>query len=483
MAKKKLNILFIEDDEADAFLNMLELDKKMLDYNYKIIYDLDSFEKALKESDWDIILSDFSLPEFNAFELLNILRKSNKEIPFIVISGVIGEELAAKLMREGAHDFIKKDNLSRLVPAIERELQEFEINKENKKNQKMLEAVLSTNVSAIIVLNNNGEFIYANDKAEEILCLKKGEMFSGTFNSPDWKITDLNGNLIPDYDNPFMKVFKTGEPIMNLDFSLYLNNVRKFLSINASPLKDEKGSITSVVFSIDDITDRKLSEEKIKNSLEEKDLLIKEIHHRVKNNLQIISSKLHLQILRSKESNLSSILKEEQNCIKAMALIYQKIYFISNIIIIDFGNYSISLIKNLFSTFKVNNDKIKIIADISKDTYCSIDHAIPCGLILNELISNSIKYAFPEGNGEISVTISKQEKNCLLSVGDNGKGLPHWFDIKNVSSLGLQLVNELVLQLDGNLEIVNNNGVLFKIIFPSDERIPSLTDNLNYTHQ
>lgn len=215
-----------------------------------------------------------------------------------------------------------------------------------------------------------------------------------------------------------------------------------------------------------DITERKLAEEKISKSLKEKELLLKEIHHRVKNNLQVVSSLLKLQSGYVKDDKSLELLLDSQNRVRSMALVHQKLYQSKDFSEIDFNEYVVQLTEHLRKVFKTNKDSVVI--NVHKGHFnISIDLAIPCGLILNELISNSLKYAFPGGRkGIIDIELKKLAHGKLeLRIKDNGIGFPENIDYKKTHSLGLQLVNTLVGQIDGTINLNNDNGTEFIIKF------------------
>jgi len=214
----------------------------------------------------------------------------------------------------------------------------------------------------------------------------------------------------------------------------------------------------------EDITERKRAEEQIKASLKEKEVLLKEIHHRVKNNLQIISSLLSLQSPYLKDGQASEMFRESQNRVKSMALIHERLYQSKYLGEIDFAEYVRKLTVDLFHSYGVDSSAIQLVLNVS-DILLDIDTAIPCGLIINELVSNSLKHAFPAGEkGEVCVDFSSDnDNNFKLVVSDNGVGLPEDLDFRNTESLGLQLVNALINQLDGAIELDKSGGTAFKI--------------------
>jgi|GEM_PF-2068735 len=235
-------------------------------------------------------------------------------------------------------------------------------------------------------------------------------------------------------------------------------------------VNDSQGNVDKVVILTDDITDRKASEDKILTALKEKEVLLREVHHRVKNNLQVISSLLSLQSGYISDEKSLSLFKECQTRVRSMALIHERLYQSKSLSNLNFLAYVRNLVEDLFHSYGIDRDKISCRMDIDESPM-KIDTAIPCGLIVNELVSNSLKYGFPSYHligrqGQIEITLSrKDDGSVVLGVSDNGVGLPQGFDIEKVASLGLQLVTTLVQQLDGRLEIKGGNGAYFGITF------------------
>jgi len=216
-----------------------------------------------------------------------------------------------------------------------------------------------------------------------------------------------------------------------------------------------------------ELAERRRAEAQLKESLKEKEVLLKEIHHRVKNNLQIISSLLDLQSDYVQDPKALELFKESQNRVKSMALIHEKLYQSKNLAQTDFAEYIRDLTAHLFESYRVSSDTISLRMRL-KSAPIGIDTAIPCGLIINELISNSLRHAFPKGRrGEIRIDLHPdREDTFILVIRDNGVGFPEDLDFRNTESLGLQLVTSLIKQLNGTIELDKNAGTTFKITFP-----------------
>lgn len=260
---------------------------------------------------------------------------------------------------------------------------------------------------------------------------------------------------------PIGKLVKGSEGVANGDLSQRIDIGRS----------DEIGKLASsfnaMVRSLKERNDEIMDHhQKIDASLKEKELLLREIHHRVKNNMQLISSMLRLQSKYISDKKDIEIFEDCRARIKSMALIHEKLYKSKDLSHIDFKLYIRDLAKELYRSYVVDKSIIELNIDV-ENVFLGIDTAIPCGLIINELISNSLKHAFPEGiKGEISITFRLVDNYDLeLIVSDNGIGLPKDLNLQNTGSLGLELVNTLANQVDGELEVNRTGGTRFKIKF------------------
>jgi two-component sensor histidine kinase len=336
---RSLAVLMIEDSERDALLLLHHLEISEYRIVSERIETAEELTNSLRRTTWDVVLSDFSLPGFDAAEALSILMTSGLDTPFIIVSGAIGEETAVALMKAGAHDYIMKSNLARLLPAIEREIAEALVRKE-----------------------------------------------------------------------------------------------------------------------------RIVAEEKIRLSLREKEIMLKEIHHRVKNNLQIICSLLHLQQEKIPGAEMQQLFLETQQRVRSMALVHDKLYNSPSLARIDFGDYVRSMSNELLRSYV--KPGIVISTDIINISF-GVDTAIPCGLIVNELLSNALKHGFPDsraGNIQVSVKYEKPE-DYVLTVSDDGIGFPPEFNVQNTDTLGTQIVCSLVSQLNGTCQMENRGGAMTIIQF------------------
>jgi len=239
-----------------------------------------------------------------------------------------------------------------------------------------------------------------------------------------------------------------------------------FIRESSRVIRDQEGKPLYYEGTIEDITERKKDEELIKASLREKEVLLREIHHRVKNNLQIITSLLRLQSSRVEEDAIQEMFKTAQSRIRTMALIHEKLYQSQDLSKIDLSQYIRNLSIHLLNIYRTDPEKVSLNIEIG-DVFLDINTAIPCGLIINELVSNSLKYAFPanrSGSIQVKLDVDKKGKHILM-VADDGVGLPEGLQVESTDTLGLQLVYDLTKQIQGRLTVEMKKGTLFRIVF------------------
>jgi PAS domain S-box-containing protein len=245
----------------------------------------------------------------------------------------------------------------------------------------------------------------------------------------------------------------------------------RHLETRAEPITNSDGQVVKLVGAVLDITEKKHAEAQLKASLREKEVLLQEVHHRVKNNLQIVDSLLYMQARRAKDPQAIAALQDSQSRIASIALVHKKLYGSDNFANINFAQYIQDLTAYLFESYDTQSRGVTLITHLDKISL-NIKTAIPCGLVINELISNALKYAFPAGRqGKIQIDFYQSEDQMLtLIVRDDGVGLPASFDLQPPQSLGMMLVQELVEQINGTLTLSKQQGTEFIIKFPQENQ-------------
>lgn len=390
-----------------------------------------------------IILCIFSELSFtlylSAFDTYNMLGHIYKIIAFIMI--YIGIFIVTIL--QPYHDLE--------LEIVERKKAEDEI--------RMFMNVVESSNDAIITKSLDGTVTSWNKGAEEMYGYSAKEIIGkniSILSPPKLK------NEIPD----LIDKIEHGKKIQRYE-TLRLKKDGKLInaSITLSPVFDISGKMVKISIIARDVTDTKMAENKIKRALKEKEVLLREIHHRVNNNMQIILSLLNLQTQYVKTDEALKILQETQNRVKAMATIHENLYQSHDLTTINFAEYIQSLVKGIFFSYHIKEGQIEPIIEIG-DVMLNIETAVPCGLIISELVSNSLKHAFsPEQKGIIRISLHSQNNTFTLTISDNGIGFPDDLDFKNTNSLGLQLVNNLINQIDGNIQLNKTHGTEFIITF------------------
>jgi PAS domain S-box-containing protein len=332
-------------------------------------------------------------------------------------------------------------------------------------NEEKFRSVTDSAVDGIITTDTDGKIVLFNTSLKNIFGYENDEIKDKqvTMLMPDKYKTNFMDNL--ERFNSTGNHERAGKTFETIGLKKDGTEFPFEISIANWGSKDHKFT-TSI---IRDVTERKNIEKQLQKSLNEKEMLLKEIHHRVKNNLMIISSLLNLQSRYIKDEESKNIFKESQNRTRSMALIHERLYQSTDLKRIDFGDYIRTLANELFHTYVMDTSLIKLNVDVD-DVMLDINTSIPLGLIVNELVTNSLKHAFPPGtSGEINIKFHTTDDKYQLEVKDNGIGFPKDVDYKNTESLGLRLVTSLTEQIDGEIGFSNSLGTSFKIIFTEEK--------------
>lgn len=254
--------------------------------------------------------------------------------------------------------------------------------------------------------------------------------------------------------------------INNSNYAELTLYAKEEINFQEEVIKILKEVTRDLAYGISSIQTIKKTESQLKSSLKEKEIMLMEIHHRVKNNMQVVYSLLDLQSKKVSDKKTKSILEESRNRIMTMALIHENLYQSENLASVSFKKYLEEVMESVAETY--NRPEVDLIIDMDP-VELDIHVGIPCGLIANELVSNSFKYAFPDNKkGEIRIGVKRTSEGMnILSVHDNGIGIDKDFDFENATSLGLLIVNVLVAQIKGTIDLTSDNGTKFSITFPS----------------
>lgn len=359
----------------------------------------------------DLILLDIVMPRIDGYKVCRFLKdyEETREIPVIFMTSLAETSDKVKGFRVGAADYITKPFQSEEVMA-------------------RVETLLALRAVQKKLKARNVELLRANDDLAKVNKALSREIAERTQAEAELK--------------------------------RYREQLEDLVRERTAELVDANRHLES------EIAERRRAEVQVTASLREKEILLREIHHRVKNNLQIISALLHLQSDSVRDEESLSLFRVSQERIKAMALVHEKLYKSKDLASIDFGEYVENLTRHLALSYVEDPQRIAVKADAGSFAL-DIEEAIPCGLIINELISNSLKHAFPGGrSGEITVSCHADAAGMVtVEVRDTGIGLPSGLDLLDTDTLGLQIVAMLVRQLRGTIDMKTDNGATFKLTF------------------
>jgi PAS domain S-box-containing protein len=507
------NILIADDDKEilslyeQLFDEFNYLQRDDADENYKIktfedgIYLLDYFQNEYKKGNKvPLCILDMKMNLLDGLRTARLLRQVEPDMIIVIITAYL-DEISFDTIKENLKNdiyYIKKPfNQKEFYCLVDSLIKGWNKKEELKKNEetyrRMFESFQDlyccTDMNGIITLITPSVVSHCGYNINEL----KGNSILKLYSDPeeyDRLLEELKKSTVNGYEVKFLT--KDGKAIyMSVNAQIiYDGTLSVPLSIqtiyhNITARKRSEEELIKYRFHLEEMVkertrelqrlNKKLeekilehinSEEKVRYSLQEKEILLKEIHHRIKNNLQIISSLLYLQSDSITDKDDREKIRDSQSRVKSIAIVHEKLYTSKDLSKIDFYEYVESLVSYLLSTYSINKDSIKVKIKM-KNIYLDIERAIPCSLIINELVTNSLKYAFPEGKGEIYIEMCRKDDKYMLKVKDNGRGLPGDLDPENIKTLGLELVFNLSEQIEGTVEILRDTGTVFKIIFPS----------------
>ncbi len=462
-----IKILLIEDNPGDARLirECLKTDPNFL---YEIIW-----AKSLKEINTDadpapdIILLDLNLPESIGIETFDIVSSMFPEIPIIVQTGLNDETTGYSAVSRGAQDYLIKGVFSgpllikSLQYGIERNKLVKSIHAAKLKHEReaMISDIFENASVAIYRTTRDGEFLVVNSAMIKMFGYESVQEFK-QINANDLHVNPENRRI-------FMSLLEEKRSIIDYEDVLVKKDKTQIITLECCKIIDDgKGNIYYEGV-IEDISKRKENEKALTQSLKEKEVLLRELYHRTKNNMQVISSLLGLKADLISDNSVKGILNDMSGRIRTIALVHQKLYQSKNLSRIDLGEYIQDLANLLIESYNSLSGRVSLNLSTSSVNVL-IDTAIPCGLIINELITNALKYAFPnEVRGEINIQLFKSADDLItLKISDNGIGIPESIDIFNSETLGIQLLSSIVEhQLRGKIEFEFSKGVSCTISF------------------
>lgn len=337
---------------------------------------------------------------------------------------------------------------------------------ERKRLEERFRRVVESAPNAMVMVNSRGKIEMVNTQAELLFQYTRAELLGQLI---EILVPERFRHEHPDKRRQFFGDLQSRPMGAGRDLFGRRKDGSEFpIEIGLNPIETEEGMM--VLSSIVDISDRKQKELRIQDALTEKDVLLGEIHHRVKNNLQVVHSLLSLQSSLINDEAVRNMLMDSQNRIQSMALIHQTLYQSNNFARVDFADFLEALIPTLVNSYSISGKNITLVVDVD-EVYLPINSAIPCGLLINELITNALKHAFTDrSEGKISISLSTKDNNEIqLMISDDGNGIADHLNLDEVETLGLRLVNLLSQQLNGVLHIQRQHPTQFFLRFPLTE--------------
>jgi len=478
--ERKIEVLNFEDDASDALLVQRALQSVFLmSFRVTTVRGLAEGLSSLREKPFDVALVDLNLKDTSGIETFERLRTEAPEFPLIVLTGNVDDQLAVQILRQGAQDYLLKNDLAgpllakSILYAIERHRVRTEMISRATALQES-EAKLRQARNRYFALFDRAPIGYmvfdSAYRIKEVNATAAG-LFGGV--GPSCWDSCFYGCLPESSRRAFSEhLYRAfaGQTAPGVVVQTRAQDGKKRdLHFQSQLLQTTSEGGAQCLSAFVDLTDQKRAEARLSKALREKVVLLREIHHRVKNNLQIISSLLNLQSRRIKDPQTLEMFRESCDRVQLMALIHEKLYSAEDLSRLDFNDYLRSLAAMIHRSYASRSRKVKVSFHLQHKLHLSLDVAIPLGLIATELISNSLKHAFPSGrSGEITLELSRTgNSECTFKISDDGDGLPPDFSMQQPASLGLRLVKMLAQQLMAQLIWTRTPCTSFTLVFPN----------------
>ncbi|PXF61216.1 MAG: hypothetical protein C4B59_05580 [Candidatus Methanogaster sp.] len=455
---EQYNIILVEDDRVDRMAFDRSVKENGSLHDYTVASSVAEAKTILNSTGFDAVIADYLLGDGTVFDIF----KMGVDAPIIVVTGAGDEATAARAMRAGAYDYLIKDpdnNYLIVLPTtVENVVKRWKSEKELRQYQSMVEYAHDV----IFFKDLNSRYVIVNDKTAECFGLAREEVIG----KDDFE-------LMPDMEEAARNieddrvVFAAGKPKEITKHMTTPDGTSHWFQAIKVPYFDAAGNMAGLVGIARNITDQKHAEDQIKVALREKEVLLGEMRHRVKNDLQVVSSLLNMQAGLAGGGDAAAMLYESRDRINMMVLMHAQLYESGNLVEVNMKKFLEVLARQSFQSYPVTDTKITHTIHIT-DYPLPVSTAVHIGLILNELLSNVFKHAFAgRAEGEVRVGFDlNEERKASLTVSDDGVGLPVGFDIDTTGSLGLRLVKILAKdQLQGDLAVTCTEGTTFLITF------------------
>jgi PAS domain S-box-containing protein len=494
-------IMVVEDEKSVAQVVKGTLEN----FGYEVVVLLTHGEGVLEkigECAPDLVIMDIVLHEgeIDGIDIAEQIHQSLR-IPVIFLTGFCDDSYIERASATGHFGFILKPfRAPELRASVEMALSKSRIEAELRTHRDMLEDMVQHRTQELVVINVKLEKEVAERRLMEEQARSSEEKYRALAEASEDVIFVIDREDRVEYVNSFAakklgklreeiigtprstlfpeeiashqkasldRVFETGCSL-RVETKLRYRGRAIWQDHYLSPLKSEDGNVKAVMGISRDVTEYKKTEERLTTSLREKEILLKEIHHRVKNSLQLISSLLTLKARRLKDPKILEFCEESRNRIKSMALIHENLYCSHDFSLASFGEHIRPIVSNLVKSY--GRYDIKVIVE-SDELRLRLEHAIPLGLIINELVSNALKHGFRDRKGGVLKIAfhGDGEKSVKLVVSDDGVGFPDTIDFRESPSMGLTIVSDLVEQIEGTIELSRSEGTTFAVSFTRED--------------
>lgn len=469
----KISVLYIDDNELDRELVRDALEREHGGFELLEAGNRDEFLEMLQSTPVDLVISDFNILGFEGFDVIRATEDIQPGLPVVIVTGTGSEEIAVKALKQGAWDYVIKQtgHIRRLPQTLLQVLEKKRLHDDHEKAEQARDAALTrlelaTRFGGVGLWDwdlKTDDVIFSREWLEQI-GYREGEL---THSYEEWE-----SRLHPDdrdrVRQELRDYLKQQTNPYNIEFRLqHKDGSYRWINAVGEVIRDSGGKPERMLGCHLDITARRIAEEELLAALREKDILLREVHHRVKNNLQIVSSLLSLQEKEFDNPQLKEVLKLCRNRVMVMAQIHETLHESDNLAAVDMKDYLSSILVSVIQSLSVNRAAPEAIVEIEA-IRLPMNKAIPIGQVVNELVSNAVLHGFENTTAPQVKIILKQAGGDIFNlwIEDNGVGMPPDFDWRTSQRLGLKLVRILVEeQLDGTIALDRSNGTRFTIRF------------------
>jgi PAS domain S-box-containing protein len=452
--EKVSRVLLVEDDGATAELMRRSMTRA--GHSVEIASGVQAGLEALRSNGhggFDVLLLDYQLPDGEPWQVADAAHNCVPEVPVVFVTGMSGEDVAIEALRRGFADYVKKSAgfWNELPAVLERVARLSEIKSRLDETSALMRAIVDQSSDLVAVCRGDGKLVYLSPACLALLGRHPHEL-----RERPWT------EIVAPEDRPLLLRMHAGldeNPSQTATLRCCRRN-GSLASMEArlALLPAASGSERMIVLTLHDVTAQREHVKQMQDSLQEKEVMLREIHHRVKNNLQIVQSLLKMSARRLPECDARSAVESTVERVHAMSMVHERLYQMPNVSALPLGDYLSDMFGGAIQAYSLAPSQVQLKLDV-EDIRLPLDRAVPFALLANELLSNSFKHAFPgERRGTIAVSVHRTDGAVHMAIEDDGVGLPPNFDIAASNSMGLKLAVNLAHQLGGRLEFTSDHG-------------------------